>query len=226
MKCPNCGAKLKETDRKCPACGKSVPAAAKKPAGARSWLILGLALAVLLAAGVMLYPKLVKSYRSGKETQAASGPVQSAATDAPAPYHLDRDFTVTDGDGNQVRLSDFAGKPVVVNFWTTWCGYCVREFPEFQKAWETYGDRVAFLMVDLTDDTSETPRAAKAFIEQNGFRFPVYFDTLYEAQRTYSLSAIPVTMVLDASGRQVDYHIGAIDGETLTSLIQTALGAR
>ena len=229
MKCPNCGAKMKEADRVCPACGqapeKSAPVGGEKPAAKRGWILLVLLLAGLLAAGAILYPRLAASFRKSRSAgqQGASASAQ-AASGAAAAYHLDRDFTVTDAEGNRVRLSDFAGQPVVVNFWATWCGYCVSELDEFERAWETYGDRVAFLMVDLTDGSYETVKTARAFLQQKVYRFPDYYDTLYEAQQAYSVSAIPVTLVLDASGNQVALHIGAIDGDELDRLIRTALG--
>ena len=230
MKCPNCGAKMKETDRVCPACGKaqdpSASAAKEKPTAARGWIALVLILAGLLAAGAILYPRLAASFRKSRSAgqHGASASPQSAEPGSAEAYHLDRDFTVTDAEGNRVRLSDFAGKPVVVNYWATWCGYCVSELDEFERAWETYGDRVAFLMVDLTDGSYETVKTARAFLEQKSYRFPDYYDTLFEAQQAYSVSAIPVTLVLDAAGNQVALHIGAIDGDELDSLIRTALG--
>lgn len=230
MKCPDCGAKMKKTDRVCPACGKApeqpAPIGGEKPAGARGWIGLVLILAGLLAAGAILYPKLAASFRKNRSAgeQSASVSAHPGESGSEEAYHLDRDFTVTDREGNRVRLSDFAGKPVVVNFWATWCGYCVSELDEFEQAWETYGDRVAFLMVDLTDGTYETVRTARAFLEQKSYRFPDYYDTLYEAQQAYAVTAIPVTLVLDAAGNQVALHVGAIDGGELDRLIRTALG--
>lgn len=230
MNCPNCGAKMKKADRVCPACGREpelpAPIGAEKPAAARGWILLVLILAGLLAAGAILYPKLAASFRKSRSEgeQGAAVSVHPGESGSEGAYHLERDFTVTDAEGNRIRLSDFAGKPVVVNFWATWCGYCVSELDEFEQAWETYGDRVAFLMVDLTDDAYETVKTARAFLERKAYRFPDYYDTLYEAQRAYAISAIPVTLVLDAAGNQVALHIGAIDGDELDRLIRSALG--
>lgn len=227
MKCPNCGAKLKENDRVCPACGRALngaaPVRAKKKTSPAAWIGLALLLAALLIGGALLYPKLAARYR--EKNRAAAPTAANEAGGRPAEYRLERDFIVYDADRNQVRLSDFAGKPVVVNFWTTWCGYCVRELGDFQQAYSRCGDEVAFLMVDLTDGENETVERARAFMASNGYTMPTYYDLAGSAAAAYSISAIPVTLVLDAAGRQVDLHIGAMDGETLDGLIRSAIQA-
>lgn len=78
------------------------------------------------------------------------------------------DFPVLDADGNTVRLSDMFGKPVVINFWATWCPPCKRELPDFDRLCREYGDRVVFMMVNLTDGRRDTVDGTKNLFRRKG----------------------------------------------------------
>ncbi len=125
------------------------------------------------------------------------------------------DFTVTDQDGNSVSLSDFVGKPVILNFWASWCGPCKSEMPDFDAAYAQYGDEIHFVMVNLTDGYRETPEVAQKFIEEQGYSFPVYFDTESSAAMAYRVTSIPATYFIDAKGDPVAQGRGALDADTL-----------
>ena len=125
------------------------------------------------------------------------------------------DFTVYDFDGNEVKLSDYLGKPVVLNFWASWCGPCKMEMPDFEtKCKELEGD-VVFMMVNATDGGRETVDTAKQFVADSGYTFPVYYDTEYSAIYAYGVNAFPTTFFIDAEGNLVAYGQGAMSGETL-----------
>lgn len=144
-----------------------------------------------------------------------------SADDAPA---LEvPDFTVVDQDGNEVRLSDFIGQPVILNFWASWCGPCQSEMPDFDEAHAEYGDQIHFVMVNLTDGARETVETAKAFIEEKGYGFPVYFDTESSAAMAYRVYSIPATYFIDGEGKPVAQGRGALDGETLQKGIDMLL---
>ena len=126
---------------------------------------------------------------------------------------LEYDFTVVDGNGKSVKLSDYVGKPIVLNFWASWCGPCKSEMPEFQQVFAEMGEQVQFLMVNAT--ASDTMADAKSFINQYGYTFPVVFDTRGEALYTYGVDAFPTTFFLDKTGTVAGYAVGAISKDTL-----------
>lgn len=132
-----------------------------------------------------------------------------------AESQLAPDFTVYDAAGDPVSLSDFRGKPVVVNFWASWCGPCQGEMPDFEEKYLALGDEVVFLMVNMTDGGRETLESARSFIEAQGYTFPVYYDMDGMAAATYAVYSIPSSYFIDAEGNAVAYAMGAIDGATL-----------
>jgi len=134
-----------------------------------------------------------------------------------------RDFTVQNANGEWVNLSDFRGKPVIINFWATWCGPCKSELPAFDAAYQTHGDKVNFLMVNLTDGTRETTEKVNSFIEKNGYTFPVLFDSKSSGAMTYSVYSIPLTVFVDAKGNLLGSHTGAMSAKTLEEYIDTLL---
>lgn len=145
-------------------------------------------------------------------TESPSEPIEDELPLAP-------DFTVYDKDGNEVHLSDFLGKPVVINFWATWCTYCKMHMPVFEEAYQTYGEDIHFLMINLTDGSRDTVESASAYIEEQGYTFPVYYDKDYSAAATYGASSIPITFFIDAEGHGIVYGRGALDEETFQECI-------
>lgn len=123
---------------------------------------------------------------------------------------LAKDFTVIDIDGKEVSLSDFKGKPVVVNFWASWCPPCKEEMPYFNEVYKELGDEVQFMMVDLVDGSRETVDTAKAFIKDNGYEFPVFFDTDQDAAIAYGVYSIPTSIFIDAEGKVVKAITGTM----------------
>ncbi len=125
------------------------------------------------------------------------------------------DFTVIDHDGNEVSLSDMRGRPVIINFWASWCPPCKSEMPDFEEAYKKYGDRVVFMMLNMTDGSRETTETAKAFIDKMGYTFPVYFDTTAQAAMAYGAYSIPMSFFVDSEGYLAAYAEGPVDSAGL-----------
>lgn len=154
-------------------------------------------------------------------TTAPTGPLQTdpAVTTEPAqttrPVITAPDFTVYDAEGNEVHLSDYFGKPIVLNFWASWCGPCQMEMPDFQEKYLELGEEVAFLMINMTDGGRETVQTASEFIASKGYTFPVFYDTMGMAAGVYGAYSLPTSYFINAQGHVIARAVGAIDGETL-----------
>lgn len=127
------------------------------------------------------------------------------------------DFMIQDFDGNEVSFLDYVGKPIVLNFWASWCPPCKKEMPDFEEVFLEMGDDITFMMVDMVDRKGgrETVEVGKSFIEHQEFTFPVYFDVNQEAALTYGVYSLPTTIFINSKGEIVTGVQGAIDKEML-----------
>nr|WP_298549250.1 TlpA disulfide reductase family protein [uncultured Lachnoclostridium sp.] len=130
------------------------------------------------------------------------------------------DFTAELIDGSSLALSDLKGKPVIINFWATWCGPCVREMPAFERLKEDFGDEIGIIAVNCGDDAD----TVKDFVDENGYTFPVALDENYEVAMLYPSNSIPYTVVLDANGKITHVSTGAYDADTMYDRYKEALG--
>ena len=135
------------------------------------------------------------------------------------------DFVLLVLDGEPVRLSDFRGKTVVLNFWASWCPPCRAEMPEFQELWEQRGpggpDDLVILAVDFLPE--DTVSAAGGFVEEFELTFPVLFDTSDgDVAQRYGVRGLPATFFIDADGVMRAKNLGPVFGNLLQDGVEKA----
>ena len=115
------------------------------------------------------------------------------------------DFALKSSTGDNMRLSEYRGDVVMINFWATWCGPCRQEMPLLDELYSRY-NRVGFnlLGVNIDDDS----RRAMQMVEELGVNFPVLFDARKEVSKLYEVEAMPVTVIVDRSGTVRYVHHG------------------
>ena len=143
---------------------------------------------------------------------AASSLAASGLAGQPAP-----DFALKSSTGENLRLSEYRGDVVMINFWATWCGPCRQEMPLLDELYSRY-QRVGFnlLGVNIDDDSSR----AMNMIAELGVSFPVLFDSRKEVSKLYDVDAMPVTVLVDREGNVRYIHEGYKPGYENTYLDQ------
>jgi peroxiredoxin len=161
-------------------------------------IVMNLLLPALLLTGVLL---------SGcSSPDSSAGPVTEYGSEI---GKLAPDFELINLDKEQVSLSSLRGKPVLLNFWATWCGPCRIEMPFIE---EVHEQRAGQGLVVLAVNVQESPDAVKRFIEGNGFTFPVLLSPGSDVPLAYNVRGIPATFFIDADGVIRDIKIGAFRG--------------
>jgi cytochrome c biogenesis protein CcmG/thiol:disulfide interchange protein DsbE len=181
--------------------------ASAPPTRRGAFLIFGIVLVILLA----LLAVLAIAVR-----QRGAGPLASGS----AP-----EFTLTSFDGQTYKLSELKGRPVVLNFWASWCIPCRDEAPALQRAWEKYQDRgVLILGVDYVD----TDPDAKKFIAEFQQTYPNGADVGTKISQAYKISGVPETYFIGKDGKLlpgIDEN-GRVKGNWIGPLPEAVLNAR
>lgn len=107
------------------------------------------------------------------------------------------DFKLKDLNDKEIALSKFKGKKVMLNFWATWCGYCVQEMPYMQNIHNETRDKDVII---LAVNVGESKDKVKKFIEKNNYSFPVVLDENQEVAQNYGVQGFPTTLFIDEDG--------------------------
>lgn len=143
---------------------------------------------------------------------------QGQPTTGPAP-----DFTVTTFDGDTIHLSDLRGRPVVVNFWASWCPPCREEAPRFQALWERYRDAgVLFLGITYVDNDADS----LAFMDEFGITYPNGPDVgTFISKEQYLITGVPETFIIDQDGNIAEFFLYLEDEAQLSTTLDRLLQA-
>lgn len=158
-----------------------------------------------IALGIAVVALVTSSWRS-------SSPQEEVASSLDVPFEY--------FDGRQGNLADFAGTPLVINFWASWCPACLAEMPDFQRVHTRLGEEVAILGLAM----QETDRAAaEDLIEQTGVTYPLGLDPDGSIFNQFGGIAMPTTVFVGSKGTVVTTHSGALFAEDLEKIIQDEL---
>ncbi len=129
-----------------------------------------------------------------------------------------QDFEFKDEDGNICHVSDFAGKAVYINFFTTWCVYCGYEMEDLQRVAEAYSDDAELLLIDVM----ETPKEVEAYKKEYGITQDVYYVDDWQAG-DFVLEGVPVSIVIDRNGIIYAKNIGMAEGAWMEGVMESAV---
>ena len=175
-------------------------------------LLLALALAALLIGGTVAYRTLAPSAQAPVSTGAqedGQGDASSQPTPAPS-------FQMEDSTGEVLEFSQFLGEqPVVLNFWASTCSPCKAEMPDLQAAYDAYGEDIHFVLVNVGAAMDDSREQAEAYLAQEGYTLPVYYDLDFNAISAYGANAFPLTFFIDAGGNLSAYWKGQMTPQVL-----------
>ena len=168
---------------------------------------------------------------SGGQTAGGAAGDPSEAESGEVPVLPAPDFTLTDQFGNSHTLSDYKGQTVFLNFWATWCGPCKMEMPDIQALYEEWGENTGDLAVLGVAGPGIGQEGSAgditAFLEENGYTYPVVMDETGSLFYQYGISAYPTTFMIDAEGNVFGYVQGAVSREIMDDIVdQTMTGQR
>lgn len=132
-----------------------------------------------------------------------------------------QEFTLIDIEGNTFTLSDFGGKIVIVEFMATWCGYCKQQIYHFEDVWEKYSDKIIIIFVDV--DPSESEETLRTFAKQFPYDEWIWASDTINLAKSYEVTAIPKTIIIDQNGRLRYSHMGVTATSTLLGEIESLL---
>ncbi|MBT8379418.1 MAG: TlpA family protein disulfide reductase [Ignavibacteria bacterium] len=133
------------------------------------------------------------------------------------------DFQLSTLDGEIIRLSDYLGKIIIVDFWATWCGPCRMAIPELVELQTEHEDELVIIGISL--DQPYTQRNLKQFIDQYGINYPIVLGTMEVVQAYGNIRGIPTSFIIDRDGDVVDKFTGYVPKSHYTTVIDPLLSS-
>lgn len=194
---------------------------------------------IVLGVAAVLYPKLSSGGMQAQLGSASAGMAQEDAVTAPPatepatepaseqepteePAQEERpkvpvpDFTVLDAQGNEVNFSDYVGKPIVLGFWTHWCGACQQSIPTLEAVKEDLGEDVTILLMHTGPAVDKGMEA----VEERGYSLIALYDKDYTVSQMFGVNAYPSTFFLDAEGNLSTYYVGFMDEDLVKAGVE------
>ena len=194
----------------------------------QKWILGAAAFVLLLVIAGFGYQELQKEAKRQERSQTGKQIQTEEQTQTEekkgTEYAKAPDFIMWDQQGDQTSLQEILeGKPAVINFWTSKCPPCKEEMPDFEELYQEIKDQVQFIMVDGVGCMGETEESGRAYVEEQGFTFPVYYDLEMDGVLNYGIRAFPTTYILNWEGRLVTGGSGMITKETLQELLEQVM---
>jgi thiol-disulfide isomerase/thioredoxin len=145
-----------------------------------------------------------------------SRPVSLFASDRIEVGYSVPDFKLSSLDGMATSLIDFRGRPLILNFWASWCGPCREEMPLLQQVYEGLGDRIFVVGINYAEPSSHV----LSFTHTIGVTFPILLDSKGEVAKRYQIAGFPTTFFLNSEGKLVAYHVGALTPDMLSTYLR------
>lgn len=178
-------------------------------------IIGGLALSVLAGAAVLT------TYKGDRQEQVVTTDPNLIAPSPQTGYRAPSFELTTLGTDTTVALDQLKGKPVVVNFWASWCGPCRSETPDLQATYEKYKDQVEFYAVNLT--SQDDLNSATKFLQDLHITIPVLQDVDGNVQKAYKVVSVPTTFIIDKNGIVKERREGALTKIQMDGMLQRAV---
>ena len=176
---------------------------------------------ILTVLVLLLVMNILKTEKASEivlpSTTHTANEIEAAETEVSSESKYAQDFTLTTLQGEQVSLSDYKGKIVILNFWTSWCGPCKEEMPHMQSFSEKHPD-IQMLAVNLTSMDLGLD-AVKQFVEDYELTFPILLDEADIVGKAYNILTIPTSYIIAPEGRVFREVIGPMDETMMEELI-------
>ncbi len=187
----------------------------------KKWMTVLLMISVLTLAACSKEPEVNQVENDNQEEIMDETITQESATTSQPEREviMAPEFTLTSSTGEAISLSDYRGKIVFLNFWTTWCKYCLEEMPDFQEAYEKYGDDLQILLVNVTTDENTDRAGVIKWYEQFDYTMPMVLDEDGDVTSQFTIPGYPTTYFIDRDGSVIAYYPGLMSTELIDEVM-------